>query len=98
MKITRRNILLSSAKGLGLILAYNFTPIPPLIKQGQTANNDWNHQLFLTMNKKGIATIHINKCELGHHVATAIAQMVAEELEIDWETYNNFRTYNGEVY
>ena len=20
------------------------------------------------------------------------------ELEIDWESYNNFRTYNGEVY
>ena len=36
------------------------------------------------MNADGIATVHVTKAEIGQHVGTALAQAVAEELEIDW--------------
>merc|ERR1712178_256508 len=45
-------------------------------------------QQFLTMDADGKATVHITKCEIGQHVGTALAQAVAEELEINWEDVN----------
>ncbi len=36
------------------------------------------------MDADGKATVHVTKCEIGQHVGTALAQAVAEELEIDW--------------
>jgi CO/xanthine dehydrogenase Mo-binding subunit len=47
-------------------------------------NKRWDHQLFLTMDNKGTATVHITKTEMGQHIGTALAQIVAEELEINW--------------
>ena len=36
------------------------------------------------MDNAGIATVHITKAEIGQHIGTALAQAVAEELEVDW--------------
>ena len=36
------------------------------------------------MEPSGITTVHITKAEMGQHVGTALAQSVAEELEVDW--------------
>ena len=36
------------------------------------------------MDASGTATVHITKAEIGQHVGTALAQAVAEELEVDW--------------
>ncbi len=40
---------------------------------------------LFTMEPSGITTIHVNKCEMGQHVGTAFAQIIAEELELDWK-------------
>ena len=47
-----------------------------------------NYDCLITMDADGKATVHITKCEIGQHVGTALAQAVAEELEIDWNDVN----------
>ena len=40
---------------------------------------------YFTMEPSGKTKVHINKCEMGQHIGTALAQIVAEELELNWE-------------
>ena len=40
------------------------------------------------MDAEGKAYVYVTKCEIGQHVGTALAQAVAEELEINWEDVN----------
>lgn len=41
--------------------------------------------LWFEMDSSGITTVHITKAEMGQHVGTALAQALAEELEVRWE-------------
>lgn len=41
--------------------------------------------LWFDMDASGVATVNITKAEIGQHVGTALAQALAEELEIKWE-------------
>ncbi|MCE5257277.1 MAG: molybdopterin-dependent oxidoreductase [Spirochaetaceae bacterium] len=43
------------------------------------------HTLWFDMDAAGIVTINITKAEIGQHVGTALAQALAEELEVRWE-------------
>ena len=47
---------------------------------GKRAGNLW-----FDMDTDGIATINITKAEMGQHVGTALAQTLAEELEVPWQ-------------
>jgi isoquinoline 1-oxidoreductase len=40
---------------------------------------------FITITPDGLATVHVLKAEMGQGVGTALAQVVAEELETDWK-------------
>ena len=40
--------------------------------------------VWFTMQSSGKTNIHIFRQEMGQHVGTALAQIVAEELELDW--------------
>ena len=50
------------------------------IAEGNFARNLW-----FEIDADGIATINIAKAEMGQHVGTALAQSLAEELEVRWE-------------
>ena len=83
--ITRREMLVGSAAvGTGLVVGYSALPGLTGGAREAIAAGSWDHQLFLTMDGAGKATVHITKAEIGQHVGTALAQAVAEELEIDW--------------
>ena len=41
--------------------------------------------IWFTMESNGRTTIHIFKAEIGQHVGTALSQIVAEQLCLDWE-------------
>jgi isoquinoline 1-oxidoreductase len=81
--LSRRELLVGSAAGAGLVIGYSVLPSVDSASKAIAAGN-WDHQQFLTMDADGKATVHITKCEIGQHVGTALAQAVAEELEIDW--------------
>src|SRR5260221_14615248 len=41
--------------------------------------------IWLTLTPDGKVTMHIVKAEMGQHIGTALAQIIAEELEVKWE-------------
>jgi isoquinoline 1-oxidoreductase subunit beta len=40
--------------------------------------------IWYDIDRAGIVTVHIIRAEMGQHVGTAIARIVADELEADW--------------
>ncbi|WP_293677353.1 molybdopterin cofactor-binding domain-containing protein [uncultured Phenylobacterium sp.] len=40
--------------------------------------------IWYVIDKAGIVTVHVIRAEMGQHVGTAIARIVADELEADW--------------
>ena len=87
--LSRRKFLISSVAGAGgLIIAQStlagsvtnlLDPGSPLMLPENFAPSVW-----FTMQSSGETTVHVFRQELGQHVGTAFAQMIAEELELDW--------------
>jgi len=84
--VSRRGFLVGSAAGAGLIMGYAVLPRvgTTTIAEAQAAGT-FSPNIWFTMDEKGTATVHIVKAEMGQHVGTALAQALAEELEIPWE-------------
>jgi len=74
--ITRRFFL----AGAGLTLAFALPGARPIGAAMAFEPNTW-----LTIAPDGVTTVHIAVAEMGQGVGTAWAQMVAEELEVDWK-------------
>jgi isoquinoline 1-oxidoreductase len=74
--ISRRAFL----AGSGLALGFTF-PRPRATGAAATFEpNAW-----LTITPDGAITVHVAKAEMGQGIGTALAQIVAEELEADWK-------------
>ena len=84
--VSRRGFLVGSAAGAGLIMGYAVLPRigTTTIADAQAAGM-FSPNIWFTMDDKGMATVHIVKAEMGQHVGTALAQALAEELEVPWE-------------
>ena len=79
--VSRRAFLtVTTIVGVGLTVRI------PLIGRGSAAAAAaWNPNTALTLTPDGIVTVHITKAEMGQGVGTALAQIVAEELEAEWK-------------
>ena len=86
--ISRREVLVGSAAGAGLVIGYSVLPNAVDSASKAIAAGNWDHQQYLTMDTDGKAYVYVTKCEIGQHVGTALAQAVAEELEINWDDVN----------
>src|SRR5512141_885342 len=53
------------------------TPLPPF---------DWQPRLFIQLDQDGILTFTAFRSEMGQGIRTALAMLVAEELDIDWSS------------
>lgn len=77
--LSRRGFLVTGAAGLTLAFA-----IPggarPAAGAAAFEPNAW-----LTIASDGAITVHVTKAEMGQGIGTALAQIVAEELEADWK-------------
>src|SRR5438477_3872767 len=78
-RVTRRAFL-ASAAAAGAALTIRF----PLVGPGEAAGA-YDPNATLTITPDGAVTVHITKAETGQGVGTALAQIVAEELEADWK-------------
>ncbi|PYM86063.1 MAG: xanthine dehydrogenase family protein molybdopterin-binding subunit [Candidatus Rokuibacteriota bacterium] len=80
-RVTRRAFL-ASAAAAGAALTIRF----PLVGPGEAAGAAaYDPNATLTITPDGLVTVHITKAEMGQGVGTALAQIVAEELEADWK-------------
>ncbi len=60
-----------------------FDEVPPG-REGMPKGNRLR-TLWFEMDPSGVATVHVSKAEMGQHVGTALAQALAEELDVRWE-------------
>jgi isoquinoline 1-oxidoreductase len=80
-RVTRRAFL-TSAAAAGAALTIRFPLVGPGAAEGAAA---YEPNAALTITPDGLVTVHVTKAEMGQGVGTALAQIVAEELEADWK-------------
>jgi isoquinoline 1-oxidoreductase len=79
--MTRRTFV-ATAAAAGAALTIRF----PLVGPGTAgAAAAYDPNASLTITQDGLVIVHITKAEMGQGVGTALAQIVAEELEADWK-------------
>ncbi|MEE2782604.1 MAG: molybdopterin cofactor-binding domain-containing protein [Pseudomonadota bacterium] len=91
--ISRRHFLLSSsAVAGGLLIAEKVSAgaVVNLLDPGSPLMipENFSPSVWFTMQSSGETTIHVYRQELGQHIGTALAQIVAEELDLNWEKVN----------
>ena len=83
MDLSRRQILVGTAAGSALILAWTMLPrsyAPPLAPgKGEFAFDAW-----LRIGKDGVVTVSVPELEMGQGVTTVLPQIIAMELGADW--------------
>jgi isoquinoline 1-oxidoreductase len=85
---TRRDFLVrSAATAAGAFMSIN---LPSLVTGAAEAGSPsglrgYTPSIWFTLTPDGKVTMHIVKAEMGQHVGTGLAQVIAEELEVRWE-------------
>ncbi len=82
--VSRRGFLISAAAG-GLTLA--FTRPASLLASTASAHTApvFEPSIWYHIDPSGKVTVNIAEAEMGQHVGTALARIVADELEADWD-------------
>ncbi len=87
--LTRREFLVRSATtSAGVMLGIAFGPelLGTVAPAGAAEGMDsFTPSIWFTITPDGKATVHVVKAEMGQHVGTALAQIIAEELEVKWD-------------
>lgn len=82
--LSRRGFMIG-ASAAGFTLAF----VPVSILSSSPASAMANHQfeptVWFSINGDGQVTVNVAEAEMGQHVGTALARIVAEELEADWD-------------
>src|ERR1700736_6630773 len=82
---TRREFLIrSAATAAGAFLSISLPPLGCGIAAAQPIAG-FTPSIWFTLTPDGKVTMHIVKAEMGQHIGTALAQIIAEELEVKWE-------------
>ena len=85
--LTRREFLVRSATTAGA--AFLSIGLPSALGVGAAqaaapATSAYTPSIWFTITPDGKTTMHILKAEMGQHIGTALAQIIAEELEVKW--------------
>jgi len=86
LDVSRRQFLLGSVGG-SLMMAFAPTVLA-LAGEAQKSLSDkaFSPTIWFEINTSGKVLVNIAKAEMGQHVGTALARIVAEELGADWNT------------
>lgn len=79
-ELSRRDFLRTTAAGLTL-----YFTLPAAREAAAGAARAFEPNAWLTIMPDGSITVHSAKAEMGQGISTALAQIVAEELEADWK-------------
>ncbi|MFT7242695.1 MAG: isoquinoline 1-oxidoreductase beta subunit [Candidatus Azotimanducaceae bacterium] len=83
-QVTRRGFLVGASVS-GLTLA--FAPLNSLGASAAVAisNGQFEPTVWFSIDKGGLIHVNVAEAEMGQHVGTALARIVAEELAADWQ-------------
>jgi isoquinoline 1-oxidoreductase beta subunit len=85
LNLTRREFIkVASVAGGGLALGFYLPPKEEMLGAAPAKENAFAPNAWLKIDKEGITTITVARCEMGQGVRTSLPMMVAEELEADW--------------
>ena len=73
--LSRRGFLVTTVSAAGALFA---------LGQPAQAADGFAPTIWYGIDRQGVVTVHIIRAEMGQHVGTAIARIVADELEADW--------------
>jgi isoquinoline 1-oxidoreductase subunit beta len=83
--VTRREFLVrSAATAAGTFMSIALPVLGDVTAQAD-AMSGFTPSIWFTLTPDGKVTMHIVKAEMGQHVGTGLAQIIAEELEVKWE-------------
>jgi isoquinoline 1-oxidoreductase subunit beta len=83
--VTRREFLVRSAATAAGTFMSIALPVLGNVTAKADAMSGFTPSIWFTLTPDGKVTMHIVKAEMGQHVGTGLAQIIAEELEVKWE-------------
>ena len=84
--LTRRGFLICAGAS-GLVCGFTTPALAtwsPLGTSAPTTAPTFDPTLWYAIDATGLVTVNIIRAELGQHIGTAIARILADELEVDW--------------
>src|SRR5215470_15304296 len=77
--LSRRSFLVGMA---GAAVTFGFAPGQGTAQESGAA--PFEPTIWYSVDRDGIVTVNITRAEMGQHIGTAIARILADELEVDW--------------
>lgn len=95
--LNRRDFLVSGVTALGgLMVAFNMpSPFSKILAATEVATKN---NAFIRIAPDNTITLVINRLEMGQGVHTSMAQLIAEELEVDWKKIKSESSDGDKVY
>jgi isoquinoline 1-oxidoreductase subunit beta len=81
LSLSRRSFLIGAA---GSAVAFGFAATEGLAAPASSVTIGFDPTIWYSIDHDGIVTVNIIRAEMGQHVGTALARIVADELEADW--------------
>lgn len=82
-QLSRRDFIVGSS-GAGLLMAFGLSGIATAEARKAIAARRFAPTIWWELDADGIVHVHVIKAEMGHHIGTALARIVADELEMNW--------------
>ena len=79
--LSRRGFLIGM---VGAGLAFGFAPAEALSEASSGSAKGFEPTIWYSIDGDGVVTVNIIRAEMGQHIGTALARILADELEADW--------------
>ena len=83
--LSRRGFLVGLA---GAAVTFGFVPAEGSAEESGSSN--FEPTIWYSVDRDGIVTVNIIRAEMGQHIGTAIARILADELEVEWSNVRIF--------
>lgn len=85
--MTRRNFLKRSVTTAGLTLSVSLLPARQAFSatDSSSASSAFSPSVFVSMHTDGTLEVTCHRSEMGQQIRTSIAQIIAEEMDADWQ-------------
>ncbi|MGE3597199.1 MAG: molybdopterin cofactor-binding domain-containing protein [Dehalococcoidia bacterium] len=82
---SRRQFIQTMAQGATFVVAVKLLPIAGLATADDLPGGRWRPDILLSLDGTGLVTFTCHRSEMGQKVRVSLAQVIADELEADWD-------------